>query len=200
MTNLPALIDKIGHHLSYVLIPHHGNDHHPWATRHQGLLIFAAAILISQIFTNLYVGKSPLVLGFATNIQKEELIGLTNSTRQAQGASALTESPALSQAALLKAEDMFANNYWAHVSPTGTTPWYFFNLVGYKYLHAGENLARGFDTSSGVIKGWLDSPSHRENLLSTNYQNIGMAVVNGTLDGESTTLVVQLFGTATLGT
>jgi hypothetical protein len=196
---LPAPIENFSHHLSLLLIPHHRNNHHPWATRHQGLLLFALGIFISQIMTNTVLGKSPFVLGFATNIQKEELISLTNKERVAQGKGSLTESPQLSQAALMKAQDMFAKNYWAHVAPDGTTPWHFFNLVGYKYLHAGENLARGFDTSSGVVKGWMDSPSHRDNLLNSTYQHIGMAVVNGQLGGEATTLVVQLFGASVSG-
>src|SRR5690606_22355375 len=56
-------------------------------------------------------------------------------------------------------------------------------------------LARDFDTSQGVINGWLNSPSHRENMLTAGYKDIGIAVLNGVLDGHETTLVVQLFGT-----
>ncbi len=192
---ITAAIDKIRHQLSISLIPHKGNNHHPWAIRHQGLALFTLGILVSQILTNVAVGKPAFVLGFATDIQKEQLISQTNQQRQSNGVGTVTESPALSQAAMLKARDMFANNYWAHVSPKGTTPWHWFNLVGYSYQYAGENLAKGFDTSGGVISGWMNSPSHRENLLNPNYKEIGMAVLNGQLDGEATTLVVQFFGT-----
>lgn len=191
---LTARFEKFTKLLSYVLIPHEGNNHHPWAIRHQGLAIFVLGIFVSQIITNVAVGKEALTLGFATNIEKEQLISLTNVQRTSQGVGTLVENPALSQAALLKAQDMFAKNYWAHVGPDGTTPWHFFNIVGYKYQYAGENLAKGFDTSSGVVNGWMNSVSHRDNLLNGNYREIGMAVLNGQLGGESTTLVVQLFG------
>jgi hypothetical protein len=197
---LPPTIERVSHKLSLWLIPHHRNDHHPFLTRHRGLSFFLIGILVSQLLTNLVVGRPALTLGFATDIQKEALISQTNQQRVANGKGSLTESAALSQAALLKAQDMFAKDYWAHVSPDGTTPWHFFNLVGYKYQFAGENLAKGFDTSAGVIQGWLDSPSHRENMLNNNYKEIGMAVLNGQLQGESTTLVVQLFGTGVAGT
>lgn len=191
---ITAQIEKLANFLSYLLIPHEGNNHHPWAIRHQGLAIFVLGIFVSQIITNVAVGKGPLTLGFATDVNKEQLITLTNQQRVSNGVGTVVESPALSQAALLKAQDMFAKNYWAHVAPDGTTPWHFFNIVGYGYQYAGENLAKGFDTSGGVVNGWMNSPSHRDNLLNNNYHDIGMAVLNGQLDGESTTLVVQLFG------
>ena len=95
------------------------------------------------------------------------------------------------------AGDMFAFNYWAHNSPSGRDPWSFFQEVGYKYIYAGENLARDFMNSESVVEAWMNSPSHRENLLNPNYKEIGLAVVNGTLNGVETTLVVQSFGTPT---
>lgn len=192
---MPVPVEKISDRLSLWLVPHSRNNHHPYSTRHQGLMIFLVGIILSQLFTSLVTGHGPLTLGFATSIQKEQLITLTNQERVSRGAGALVENPQLSQAALLKAQNMFAKDYWAHVAPDGTTPWHFFDLVGYRYLYAGENLARGFDSSNGVVTGWVNSPSHRENLLNTNYHDIGMAVLNGQLGGEATTLVVQLFGT-----
>jgi hypothetical protein len=94
----------------------------------------------------------------------------------------------------MKATDMFAKDYWAHVSPDGTTPWVWIRKAGYNYLYAGENLARGFDTSASVVNAWMNSPEHRANLLSSNYTDIGFAVQSGTLTGTETTLVVQEFG------
>ena len=48
--------------------------------------------------------------------------------------------------------------------------------------------------SDGVVKAWLDSTTHRDNLLRREYTDVGFAVVNGILNGEETTLVVQMFG------
>ncbi|MCG2685812.1 CAP domain-containing protein, partial [Candidatus Parcubacteria bacterium] len=72
--------------------------------------------------------------------------------------------------------------------------WYFIVGVGYDYLYAGENLAKDFSHSSGVVDAWMNSPTHRENLVNPRYEDIGLAVVNGTLNGVETTLVVQMFG------
>jgi hypothetical protein len=105
----------------------------------------------------------------------------------------------LEQAALKKAQDMFAKNYWAHYAPDGsTTPWKFILAAGYVYKYAGENLAKDFDTSTSVMSAWMASAGHRANIVSKNYKDIGMVAVSGTLSGEETTLVVQMLG-STLG-
>jgi len=99
----------------------------------------------------------------------------------------------LASAAHQKAEDMFRKNYWSHYAPDGTTPWDFILGSGYKYEYAGENLAKNFLFSQGVVDAWMNSPSHRENILRSEYSEVGLAVVNGVLNGEQTTLVVQTF-------
>ncbi|MCJ7792908.1 MAG: CAP domain-containing protein, partial [Candidatus Marinimicrobia bacterium] len=132
---------------------------------------------------------------FASNITPEQVIEMTNQKRAENGLAPLTINGKLNEAAQRKAGDMFAFNYWAHNSPSGRNPWSFFHEVNYQYLYAGENLARDFMNSDSVVEAWLASPTHRDNLLNSRYQEIGLAVVNGTLDGVETTLVVQLFGT-----
>lgn len=134
------------------------------------------------------------ILGVSTNITTQELLLMTNQKRQQLGLNPLILNEKLSEAASLKAVDMFAKNYWAHNAPDGTTPWVFIKKENYDYLYAGENLARGFTTSNDVVDGWMGSAKHRENVLSKNYQDIGFAVVNGKLLGEDTTLVVEMFG------
>lgn len=180
--------------LAKFLVPHHGNDHYPHAIRPNFLVFYLAAILTVQLVYNFVMTGEIRVLSFATSINQQTIITLTNQQRLANGVGAVAENSLLDQAAAKKAADMFASNYWAHVSPSGTTPWFFFDQVGYKYFYAGENLARDFDSSTGVVAGWMNSPSHRDNLLSGNYTEIGVAVVNGFMLGHETTLVVQLFG------
>jgi len=140
--------------------------------------------------------RLPGVLGFASNITVSDVIALTNQSRQQNNLPPLSVNDALARAAQKKAEHMFANNYWAHVAPDGTEPWYFIEEEGYSYLYAGENLARDFNGSKDVVDAWLASPTHRDNLLSNKYNEIGVAVVNGVLDGFETTLVVQMFGSS----
>ncbi len=185
------------HHLKQLVYPHEGNNHHPKAIRHQALAVYLVALLAFNIGYNVLVARSSQVLGFATAISQSELIRLTNQTRLANGVGALRESSQLDQSAKLKAQNMFAEDYWAHYAPSGKSPWYWFDQAGYVYTLAGENLARDFDTSQGVIDGWMNSPSHRENMLAPGYKDIGIAVVNGYMQGHDTTLVVQHFGTPT---
>jgi hypothetical protein len=66
--------------------------------------------------------------------------------------------------------------------------------AGYQYEYAGENLAKNFLFSDGVVTAWMNSPTHRDNILKREYTEVGYAIVNGTLNGEQTTLVVQMFG------
>ena len=136
----------------------------------------------------------PDVLGYATDIHVEKLIAATNAKRQAAGLAPLSLDAELSEAARKKAADMFAKNYWAHNSPTGRTPWEFVSGAGYSYTVAGENLAKNFSDSQSVVDAWMASSTHRDNLMKVGYRDIGFAVVNGILNGEETTLVVQMFG------
>jgi len=101
----------------------------------------------------------------------------------------------LNQAAFLKARDMFANNYWAHTSPSGVSPWKWLGDAGYNYDVAGENLAKNYPTADATVSAWMNSETHKANILNNKYQDIGFAVVDGMLDGRDTTLVVAYYGT-----
>lgn len=157
-----------------------------------GLYIFL--ILIVMGLFRLLPSFAPGVLGYASDISIKDLLDNTNKYREEKGLGELVIDEKLSNAAYKKALDMFEHNYWAHVSPSGTEPWDFILAEDYDYVYAGENLAKNFSNSKDVVKAWMESPSHRDNLLNRNYKEIGFAVVNGTLDGYETTLVVQMFG------
>lgn len=180
------------------IYPHEHNNHHPLAIRHSALALYTALLLTFNIGYNVFVADSNQVLGFATSISQQEVIRLTNVERQKAGVPPVSENSQLNAAALAKAKNMFEEDYWAHHSPSGLSPWHWFDKAGYAYSIAGENLARDFDTSQGVINGWMNSPSHRANMLTEKYHHIGIAVVNGVLGGHETTLVVQHFGTPVL--
>jgi len=137
---------------------------------------------------------APGVLGYASSMNISDLLVNTNKVRQENGLGELVINEQLSKAAYKKAVHMFKNDYWAHVAPDGTEPWDFILGEDYDYVYAGENLAKNFSTSEDVVKAWMESPSHRDNLLNDHYREIGFAVVNGTLNGFETTLVVQMFG------
>lgn len=162
--------------------------------RHEALFVYALFLFFLQFSIHYLTENYPGVLGFASNITAQDVFNDTNQRRIENGLVPLKNNDQLAAAAQKKAQDMFAKGYWAHVAPDGVTPWSFVLGSGYDYVYAGENLAKDFQNSGDVVNAWYASPSHRENLLSGNYQDIGLAVVNGVLNGFETTLVVQMFG------
>ncbi|HLB60831.1 MAG TPA: CAP domain-containing protein [Patescibacteria group bacterium] len=181
--------------IHHFFIPHHTNNHRPRILHPTPLLMIITFVFLLQVAFRLIHQSRPDILGFATNITIDELYINTNKQREQNGQPSVHLNPTLSAAAAKKAQHMFSNNYWAHMSPDGTSPWEFILGEGYQYSFAGENLARDFDYSKDVVDAWMASPSHRENLLRGEYEDIGFAIVNGTLNGRETTLVVQMFGT-----
>lgn len=176
------------------MLPHQSNNHRAKALHADSLLCYVFLFAIFNFSIRIIHREFPNVLGYATDIHVEQLLSDTNNRRTAQGLSSLRLNSLLSQAAAAKAQDMFTNNYWAHNGPEGKTPWNFIVNAGYRYTIAGENLAKNFSTSSGVVEAWMESATHRDNIVKPGYTDIGFAVVNGVLNGEETTLVVQMFG------
>lgn len=176
-------------------MPHQTNNHKPKALHLSSFVSYILLAIALQLVFQIVIVTRPQVLGLATDITASQVLTLVNQDRLQNGLSPVKPDPLLDRAAELKAEDMFAKNYWSHVSPQGATPWDFINKTGYRYLYAGENLARDFATSDQVVKAWMNSPSHRANILNPKYQDMGLAVVNGNMGGEETTLVVEMFGT-----
>lgn len=161
----------------------------------EGLLIYVLLFILLQVGFSIVSYTKPGILGITASIDQKKIIELTNIERVKKGLGPVKENEALDKAAKLKAANMFEENYWAHFAPSGKTPWDFILGSGYKFTFAGENLAKNFYTSDEVVTAWMNSPTHRDNLLNSNYKDIGIAVVEGVLNGQKTTLVVQEFGT-----
>jgi uncharacterized protein YkwD len=179
--------------LAHYLLPRSSNNHKSKVLQPSALLLLIGVFTLSQLVISSPRGPNGRVLGFASNISADAVVTLTNQKRSSLGRNTLNTSSELARAAADKAAHMFANDYWAHIAPDGTEPWFFISKTGYRYLMAGENLARDFDNSQDVVEAWMNSPSHRDNLLNPKYQDIGVAVKNGVLGDTETTLVVQMF-------
>ena len=184
-------IQKIAH----LLIPRESNNQKAKLLHSSSLTLIAFAFILYPLIISFVPRFAPKILGFAANISPSEVVSLTNEKRVQAGLLPLTLNSTLSQAAQAKGADMLNKGYWAHVAPDGTQPWTFFTNFGYKYRYAGENLARDFSSASSAVEAWMNSPSHKENLLSSKYKEIGIGVVEGNLAGVDTTIIVQFFGT-----
>lgn len=180
--------------LCHLFLPHITNNQRAKLLHHSTIFFLILFFFVSQFLVSYIKTDHPAVLGSSVDISTEKLLKLTNKDRAEKKLPLLVLSPVLSRAASMKADYMFEKNFWAHTAPDGTTPWHFIKKSGYVYVYAGENLARGFIGSSDVIDAWMESPTHRENMLSSNYKEIGFAVKKGKLLGEDTILVVEMFG------
>jgi hypothetical protein len=104
-------------------------------------------------------------------------------------------SAQLTAAAERKARDILAKQYFEHISPEEFGPDHLAASAGYKYVSVGENLALGaYSTSADVVTSWMNSPGHRENMLSSEFEEIGVAAVEGEYEGKRVWVAVQEFG------
>lgn len=160
-----------------------------------GVAIGVFSMLIVGVFA--LSGAQRLVLSSpqAAAVISAILVDLANGDRVSNGLPLLDMSPALVAAAQAKANDMAAKSYFSHVSPEGLDPWHWFEEAGYAFAYAGENLAIDFSDSTDVERAWMNSQTHRENILGAHYTQIGIATAQGMYEGRPTTFVVQEFGT-----
>lgn len=82
-------------------------------------------------------------------------------------------------AALLESEWMLEMNRFDHAWETGELVWDRFDMVGYSWSKADENIAAGFRTLDEAIVAWIESPSHCKAMMRADIQDIGLAVVPG---------------------
>jgi len=158
-------------------------------------LVINVAILI--IIKAALPAAGPQLASFVSNIipfDSRGIITETNKTRVSNNLNPLNSNARLDLAASEKLSDMINGSYFAHTSPQGVTPWFWIEKNGYDYSHAGENLALGFFNADDTVSAWMKSPSHRANIINSNYTDIGVATGKATINGASQILIVQVFG------
>ena len=176
-------------------IPHEGNDNRPHVLRPRTIAFVVMIALVAEsafVFGAKYIIPQSKLFGL---IEANVLVDETNQSRVANALPDLQLSPVLQEAAQEKANDMASKGYFAHTSPQGLTPWYWFQQVGYSFDYAGENLAVNFSDSQDVTTAWMNSPEHRANILNADFTQIGIATAQGIYNGQPTTFVVEEFGT-----
>jgi uncharacterized protein YkwD len=176
-------------------IPHPDNGYKPHFFSVQSVLIImivVAALGIGAIVLQKTVIENS---DYLAAVIESTVINLTNTDRASNNLAYLSENPLLDRAAQMKADDMAKNSYFAHTSPGGVTPWHWFKESGYAFAYAGENLAIRFSDSVDVERAWMNSPTHRANILSPHFTEIGVGIAQGIYEGQPTIFVVQEFGT-----
>ncbi len=184
--------------LHLLFMPHKHNHYRPHLIRRYGIIAILTAVIGVQVGYNFT--QTGTILGDTTDITANGLLAATNTERAEHSQPPLVLNEQLSRAAQAKARDMLAQDYWSHNAPDGTEPWKWIDDEAYGYSEAGENLAKNFHTATTVTTAWMDSPSHRANVLNGAYRDVGFAIAHGDLGGETdTTLVVAMYGAPTDG-
>ncbi len=170
-----------------------------------GIILFIPAYIWIPVFAG--DASQPKVAGYfavapstelaqsKTNIDLSELLTQTNQERASVGVGPLSPDQNLYLSANAKCNDMVLNHYWGHYSPSGQSGLSFIESIYPKYAKISENLAAGFNNSTEVVAGWMQSPSHKKALLDSSYQYVGFSVCEGDIgDGNGSSLaVVQHF-------
>ncbi len=186
-----SIVRRVKHSVKLAVVPHKKNGFRPHLIRYYGIIAIVFVVFGLQFGYN--GAKTGNVLGVESNITVSSLLNQTNVYRQENKVGNLKLNDKLNKAAYLKAQDMFAKQYWAHNSPDGVQPWKWLGDVGYNYDEAGENLAKNFSTTNGVMTAWIDSPTHKANIIKSDFKDVGFAVVSGLMDKKPATLVVALY-------
>lgn len=162
------------------------------------VLIFASFILIESIS----IGSSMLeqsdrnkeavdnikIEAFLTD-EEQKTLDLINAYRKENGLDELKSSHKIQEIARLKAEDIVENEYFSHTSENLGTPFQMLETNNIKYISAGENLA-GNTTPQRAVESWINSPSHKDNILDEDFEYTGVCVINSPVYGK---VFVQLF-------
>ncbi len=110
-------------------------------------------------------------------LTQEGILKETNFYRLQNGLKLLVADEELNKIATLRMKDMFEKQYFTHFSKEGIGAPEIAKNIGYEYIAIGENIALGnFANDKELVLAWMNSPSHRENILNKNYSRIGISV------------------------
>jgi len=181
--------------LKHFFIPCEENTYRPHFLERFSMGVMLFMVLLTFAMANIQALLWMSSEWMTSAILPAVIVERTNVERGTETLQALSRNTLLDQAATLKAQDMAEKGYFAHYSPEGVSPWFWFEQAGYNYLHAGENLAVRFTDSREVVDAWMNSPTHRANIMNGSYTEIGIGTARGEYKGSPTVFVVQLFGT-----
>ena len=130
-----------------------------------------------------------------SSLTPESLITATNIERIKHNLSPLVVDDRLSTVAQKRANEMAFYNYFSHTTSTGKPFWYRVQDTGYSFATTGENLATDFTDATSTVVAWMNSPTHRGNILKAEYEDIGIAVARKPIEHGGGYYIVQIFGT-----
>ncbi|HEX8619996.1 MAG TPA: CAP domain-containing protein [Thermoanaerobaculia bacterium] len=145
--------------------------------------------------TLLFAGAVAAPAADTNDITVENVLRLMNEYRAGAALPALASDPRLMRAANDRMRHMEEESFWAHRSPDGMSPFTWVTVREYEFRSVGENLASGFETARLLVDAWMESPGHRANILSRDFEDCGIAIIDGSTKGPATgKSIVVMFG------
>ena len=153
-------------------------------------MVFGGAVNDTLSFLTVEPKSNELVsLNFKTDkisvdsASEQNMFTDVNKERTSRGISALEVSVNLTKIAESHCSDMFKRGYFSHYTPEGLSPFDRMTEADIMFTYAGENLALAPSVDL-TMKGLMQSPGHKANILSTNFHRIGVGVIDGGIYGE----------------
>ncbi len=147
-----------------------------------------------------YVGISPPI-SITAGVQEDSmsagdasarLLALANGDREKAGLPPLAAHPELARIATAHSADMLENGYFGHTSPTTGTAADRVTRAGMRTPLVRENIGHGYSVSE-VHRSLMESPGHRDNVLSDDATHVGIGVLVAEKDGRNSYVVTELF-------
>lgn len=152
------------------------------------MLIFGIQLIKSQILPTRSI---------ADDLTTQNILQSVNNERNVRNLAILATNDKLTRAGQIKADDMQARHYFSHTNPEGDYIWPLITKEGYTpYLQLGENLAIEFYNTESLVSAWMNSPTHRANILNENFKDQGIGLTLGNVqNNEYYSAIVNTFGT-----
>lgn len=154
-----------------------------------------ALFLLIKLLVGIIVSPAPAI--FASDLSVESILKAVDRERVLRNLSSLTTNFKLGTAAQSKADDMQARHYFAHVDPDGNYIWDKIVAAGYSpYTQLGENLAIEFYDTESLVAAWMNSPTHRANILQPGFKDQGAGLTFGDVNiNQYHSAIANTFGT-----
>jgi hypothetical protein len=170
------------------------NNYQPGLLKPKVCGILVVLFMVLGLANNLFFNQRRVS---ALDLTPQNIMNSVNNERSIRNVTTLNPDSRLTKAAEYKAQDMINRHYFSHTDPEGNYIWGTIVSNGYNpYLQLGENLAIEFDSTESLVAAWMNSPTHRANLLNENFRDQGMGVSFGnTSNGEYNSSIANTFGT-----
>jgi uncharacterized protein YkwD len=160
----------------------------PWAAA-RGIVAAAVVLVASMSFAGVAAARgrgcanarTPIARTTRATLQRA-VVCLVNQQRHTRGLPGLRESARLNRSAQGWTNVMVTHRDFSHGADFAAR----ISAVGFDWSNVGENIATGYRTPAAVVRGWMASKGHCQNILNPVYRYVGTGVADNSISGYST--------------